>query len=166
MPLQLCRAEPGDEQAVAAVHVCSWQVGYRGLLPRPYLDGLRAADRAARYTFGERWPETVLAVDDERVVGFATVGPAREDDSAGRGELWSLYVHPDRWGEGIGRALLRDARERLVAAGFGSALLWVLSGNDRAVRCYVADGWRPDGGSRQEELWSVLVDEVRYRRRL
>ena len=31
--------------AVARVHVRSWQVGYRGLLPDAYLDGLRAEER-------------------------------------------------------------------------------------------------------------------------
>lgn len=100
MQVRLRRAEPGDEQAVAAVHVRSWQVGYRGLLPKAYLDGLRTEERAARYTFGERWPETVLAVDGERVLGFATTGPARDDDSRGCGGPWAVYVDPERWGEG------------------------------------------------------------------
>jgi hypothetical protein len=38
----LRRAEPADAMEVARVHVRSWQVAYRGLLPDAYLDGLRA----------------------------------------------------------------------------------------------------------------------------
>jgi hypothetical protein len=34
--------------AVAAVHVRSWQVGYRGLVPDNYLDEPRPEDRAGR----------------------------------------------------------------------------------------------------------------------
>jgi hypothetical protein len=45
-------AVPEDALAVARVHVRSWQVGYRGLLPDDYLGKLNAAERAKRYTFG------------------------------------------------------------------------------------------------------------------
>lgn len=38
-------ARTDDALAVAGVHVRSWQVGYRGLLPDAYLDGLRAEER-------------------------------------------------------------------------------------------------------------------------
>ncbi len=166
----LRRAEPGDELAVAAVHVRSWQVAYRGLLPEDYLHDLRPEDRASRYTFGERGrggPRTVLAIDGVRVVGFATTGPARDDDSPGWGELYALYVHPDGWGRGTGRALMLDARERLAGEGFSAVLLWVLVGNQRAQRFYRIDGWSPDGSRRrEEEVHGVPIDETRYRRSL
>ncbi|MHB1536011.1 MAG: hypothetical protein ACYC1D_15655 [Acidimicrobiales bacterium] len=44
----LHRALPGDEDAVAAVHVWSWQTAYRGLVPSEYLDSLNPAERARR----------------------------------------------------------------------------------------------------------------------
>lgn len=37
--------------AVARVHVRSWQVAYRGLIPDGYLDRLCPEDRAVRYDF-------------------------------------------------------------------------------------------------------------------
>jgi len=49
-------AQPADAAAVARVHVRSWQVAYRGLLPDEYLDGLQPEDRAPHYTFGDRGP--------------------------------------------------------------------------------------------------------------
>ncbi|MGH9204942.1 MAG: GNAT family N-acetyltransferase, partial [Acidimicrobiales bacterium] len=49
-------AQAGDKQAVAGVHVRSWQAAYRGLMPDAYLDGLDPDDRAARYTFGSDDP--------------------------------------------------------------------------------------------------------------
>ena len=54
VPVQFRLAVPGDEQAVAVVHVRSWQVAYRGLMPDEYLDGLRPQDRADRYTFADQ----------------------------------------------------------------------------------------------------------------
>lgn len=48
----LLLAELTDAMGVAQVHVRSWQVGYRGLMPDDYLDQLRPEERAAKYTFG------------------------------------------------------------------------------------------------------------------
>jgi ribosomal protein S18 acetylase RimI-like enzyme len=67
-------------------------------------------------------------------------------------------------GRGIGRSLIAHARARLSRQGFAEAVLWVHAGNDRAHRFYRADGWQPDGHQRQEYVWGVLADEVRYHR--
>jgi GNAT superfamily N-acetyltransferase len=165
----LRRAVPGDETAVAGVHVRSWQAAYRGLLPDEYLDGLQPEDRAARYTFGDPNPdrvETVIAVEEAIVRGFATIGPSRDSDLHGSGELFAIYVDPAAWRRGIGRALMTDARDRLTVHGFTEGLLWVLVGNERAERFYPVDGWLRDGSRRLQEVHGVMVDEVRYRRAL
>ena len=159
-------AQPADAAAVAAVHVRSWQVGYRGLLPDEYLDALQPKDRAQHYTFGDpRQPATIVAIEAETICGFATTAPSR-DDQRGTGELLALYVHPERWGLGIGRALLQDALARLRRQGFEQASLWLLVGNERAERFYRIDGWAPDGSRRQDEVWGLTVDEIGYRRSL
>ncbi len=165
----LRQAEPGDEIAVAEVHVRSWQSAYRGLLPDDYLDALEPADRAERYTFAEVGPDrpvTVVAVDEDLVWGFATSGPCHDPALPGAGELYAIYVHPERWGHGVGRALISDARDRLAGRAFSRAVLWVLVGNERAMRFYEADGWSTDGEWRREEVHGIAVDEVRYQRLL
>lgn len=100
------------------------------------------------------------------ISGFATVGPARDPSSGGCGELYALYVRPDRWRHGIGGTLLVYALARLTAAGFTEAILWVLEGNERARRFYRAEGWLPDGAHRRDELLGVAIATIRYRRRL
>lgn len=162
-------AQPADAIAVAGVHVCSWRAAYRGLLPDEYLDGLRPEDRAQRYTFGAlepHEPATIVAIEWGTMCGFATTGPCRDDDRRGSGELMALYADPGCWGLGVGRALLRDARARLVRQGFQEASLWVLAGNERAERFYRIDGWAPDGCRRVDQVWGISVDEIRYRRTL
>lgn len=152
--------------AVARVHVRSWQAGYRGLLLDAYLDGLRPEERAARYSFASenvRDPVTIVAVGDGGICGFATTSPARDLDVPDDGELCALYVDPEWWGRGVGRALLAAARLRLFEMGFRSAVLWLLAGNARADRFYRMDGWMPDGLSRSDIVWGIAVDEVRYR---
>jgi GNAT superfamily N-acetyltransferase len=162
-------AQPGDELQVAQVHVRSWQVGYRGLLPDHYLDQLRPEDRAAHYTFATATPAdpfTLVAVGTSVIRGFATVAPSRDPDLGDYGELFALYVDPDYWGCGIGTALVNAARARLVECGFQRALLWVMAGNVRAHSFYRGDGWSPDGETRTETLWGIEVDSMRYCREL
>lgn len=154
---------------MARVHVRSWQVAYRTLLPADYLDQLRPEDRAEKYDFASldpRKPQTIVAVEEGLIHGFATTAPSRDPDPSGHGELYALYVDPEQWGRGIGVALVSAARTRLFGLGFRNAVLWVLAGNIRAERFYQIDRWAPDGLRRTDTVWGVTVDEVRYQRRL
>ena len=159
-------AVPEDAAAVADVHVRSWQVGYRTLLPDAYLDSLRPQDRLTRYTFGSTdpgLPTTIVATADGVIRGFVTVGPSR-DDGPRNGEVHALYVDPNAWGLGIGRRLILEARTHLSLLGFKAAVLCVLLGNHRAERFYCVDGWLPDGRRRTDGVWGIVVEETSYRR--
>ena len=167
--LRVRPARRGDAAEVAGVHVRSWQVGYRGLLPDDYLDGLRAEDRMDHYAFGATDPDvphTTVALEGGVICGFVTTGRSRDADAMGGGEVLALYVDPGAWNRGVGRRLMAEARDRLSRGGFTGATLWVLAGNDRAQRFYRGDGWEPDGEHRSVEVWGVAVAELRFRRPL
>lgn len=160
-------AVANDKTAVAGVHVRSWQVGYRGLIPENLLGQMRAEDRAAHYKFGAgdtEAPLAIVATEGEDVLGFATLGRSSDVASFNEGEIFALYVDPESWGKGVGRALLLSAHTRLQEMAFTTANLWVLEGNQRAVRFYENNGWSTDGSSREEAVWGVMVKEVRYTR--
>lgn len=162
-------AEPDDAMGAARVHVRSWQAAYRDLLSADYLERLRPEERAQRYNFSPadpRQPATIVAVDAGLIVGFATTAPAHESDAPESGELCALNVDPERWGCGIGAALVSAARARLLGLGFPEAILWAMVGNARADRFYRIDGWRPDGARRTASVWGVTVEELCYRRAL
>lgn len=97
--IHLRAARRGDEDAVARVHVRAWQQAYRGLLPDDYLDQIDPAERASSYTFDEAGTclayTTVVVVGDE-ICGFATTGRCRDADKLEAGELYAIYVHPER----------------------------------------------------------------------
>lgn len=162
-------AVPGDELAVAHVHVRAWQAAYRGVMGDAYLDGLRPQEWARRYEFAgldPAKPRTLVAFEADTVLGFATCSPARDEEARGQGELCALYVEPECWGRGIGRMLVGAARGELSRLGFGRAVLWVIAGNSRAERFYRSDGWTADGVQRIRQLGSVGVSTVRYGRTL
>lgn len=167
--MNLRPAVPDDAMAVARVHVRAWQAAYRGLMPEDYLAALRPEERARRYDFATAdpaRPRTLVAVEADTVLGFATISPARDEDVTDQGELCALYVEPDCWGRGIGQELAAAARGNLYRLGFRKAVLWVVAGNARAQQFYRADGWTPDGLRRAQQLWNVSVDTVRYSRAL
>ncbi|MBV9093965.1 MAG: hypothetical protein JO132_08830 [Streptosporangiaceae bacterium] len=58
------------------------------------------------------------------------------------------------------------ALERLAAAGFEQAILWVLDSNVRARRFYEAGGWSTDGAVKDDDSRGFRMTEVRYRRPL
>lgn len=167
--MKLRPAAPDDALAVARVHVRAWQAAYRGLMPEDYLAGLRPEDRAQRYDFASRdptRPRTLVAVEANTILGFATVSAARDEDAAGHGELCALYIEPDCWGRGFGRALASAARTELHILGFSRAVLWVVAGNSRAEQFYRSDGWTLDELRRPHKVWNITVDTVRYSRAL
>ena len=167
--MEIRLAMPADAIAVARVHVRSWQAAYRDLMPADYLSGLRPEDRAQRYEFGRDdpgKPTTIIAVDAGAVVGLSTVARARDIDVRGYGELCALYVDPDRFGEGIGLALMTEAYDALRTSGFRDAWLWVLSGNERAARFYRRHGWSADGTHRRAAVWGIEIGEIHFRRPL
>lgn len=71
----------------------------------------------------------VVAREEGEILGFAGV----EGDYLG----W-LYVHPDHFGRGIGRALLRAALALIP----GEPWTIVLAGNRPAIRLYESEGFR------------------------
>jgi GNAT superfamily N-acetyltransferase len=106
---------------------------------------------------------TFVAVVEEEIVGFATVGASYSEE--GPGELYAIYVDPSSWGTGAGRALIERAEASLRESGFPSALLWVLAGNERAERFYRSAGWEHDG-EKEDDFQGARVTELRYRKTL
>ena len=161
-------ASVDDAEAVAAVHVRSWQGAYRGLIPDAYLDALSVRRR------GEIWTRILAEADLPRtgafvlqdgleVIGFIHVAPTRDDDlPASTGEVTALYVAPSAWGLGGGRQLLDTAKDNLKTAGFATGALWVLETNLAARRFYEREGWAPDGARKIEERGDWVLLEVRY----
>lgn len=160
-------AAVGDVARIAEIHVASWRAAYAGILPADRLASLdvdeirrwrewRLADRLA--------PRSVTLVVEEggRPVGFADLGPARDDDAPKAGEVYAIYLDPAAWGRGLGAALLRSSEQALTSLGFESAVLWVVEANARARAFYEAMGWLPDGRRAFAAVYDLQVMEVRY----
>ena len=164
-------ARPEDAIAIADVHIASWRGAYKGIIPDAVLDEI-----LNRRDLERRWSRMLIDADppgseallicvDDAVVGFARFGPARDKDSilrGGTGEIYGFYLHPDRWGRGLGRDLMRAVLDDLVERGYAVATLNVLEANDRARLFYERGGWVLDA---EAAPW-YGQPQVRYRMEL
>lgn len=76
---------------------------------------------------------------EDAPVGFASARPTDGDDDVF--SLGRIYVHPDRWGEGIGRRLLATVEAKIERRGGDRVRLVVMADNDRAVGFYESAGY-------------------------
>lgn len=163
-------AHPEDAPGIASVHIASWQVAYRGLLPDTLLDTLSLEQRTQEWReilAMPRGSRTLVCLEADRIVGFVGFGPCRDDDLLQEqvGEVYAIYLLPDCWGKGYGAALLTSALEQLQDQGYQVVTLWVLDGNQRAIRFYERAGFAADGHRQEETLpGGVEVCELHYRR--
>jgi ribosomal protein S18 acetylase RimI-like enzyme len=88
-----------------------------------------------------------LAEEDGRAIGYAMVsetgGQATLQTGTRMAELESLSVLPDARGAGVGRALMTAVHELVHELGAGEVMLYVMDGNDGALRFYERYGMRP-----------------------
>jgi GNAT superfamily N-acetyltransferase len=80
--------------------------------------------------------QVFVAVQDSTIVGFAAVLPRGDGET----ELDGLFVEPNIWRRGIGRALVDRCAEYAIAS--GATVLYVI-GNPHAKGFYAACGFDP-----------------------
>lgn len=163
-------ARPDDADAIARVHVATWQHAYRGLLPDAYLDGLSVDQRRAmwRASIEKGTPAVFVAEDTGGIAGFAAVAPCRDKDAVPDAyEIWAIYVMPAAAGRGIGRDLCAAAGALARSQRAPRLSLWVIADNQAARRFYARVGFVEEPDSRQSfALGGITLDELRYVQRL
>jgi ribosomal protein S18 acetylase RimI-like enzyme len=159
-------ATPEDASSIAEVALRAWEVGFRGIVPAEIDAGLAWNRERVRARLFERDRETdhLVAELDGKVLGYLVLGPSRDRDAPPRvGEIWALYVHPEAWRRGLGRALVRHVLAELREAGCEVVTLWALADSPSARAFYEACGFVHDGATQRREALGNPV-EVRYRR--
>lgn len=121
-----------DAEAIAQIEVETWRATYAGMLPDRVLLGMSERRQTASWVgFLRHRPEDVRVAQTAQgtMIGFGNCGAQRDSAMDYAGEIYTLYVAPDAQGQGTGRQLLLALFARLVATGFGSALVWVVRAN-------------------------------------
>ena len=162
------KAKVEDASGIAFVHVRSWQVAYRGHMPDEFLDGLDVEKRTNMWRELTQHPDKIILVaedNESNIDGFSALGSSRDSDAnPNTAEVSAIYVHPAKWGKGIGRALLSASLDQVRKREFHQVTLWVLEANQRARSFYESFGFIQDGAIKDDDHWKTFaVREVRYR---
>ncbi|KGM08519.1 GNAT family N-acetyltransferase [Cellulomonas carbonis] len=160
-----------DAEQIAAVHIASWREAYAGAVPEEYLARMDVHERATRWQSvlesSARDDIQVWVAEDEEdghVVGFASVGPSRDEDAERTTvEIYTIYLEPAAWGRGVARRLMRTLLEHVPAG--ATVTLWVLSTNERAHHFYRRHGFMADGVERLSPYDHEQLREIRFVRR-
>jgi L-amino acid N-acyltransferase YncA len=154
-----------DAPDIARVYVDSWRESYAGLIPDWVLLGMsyrrlaRAWDRAIR-TAGRDEAILVAESAEHGLVGLGSCGPSRDPALDFSGEVYTLYVHPNNVGQGVGTKLMHALFDKLAEKGKPSAHVWALAQNP-SRHFYKALGGGIVG-TRQGRQWGVAIHEVAY----
>lgn len=158
-------ATSADVLTIAKIHTLSWQQAYAGYVPAEYLNSLTPEDKAPvwKQILDRDDTDVFLAESSGRVLGFASVGPAPDEDAEpGDRCLYTMYLDPEAWGLGVAKELM-TAVESTVPESV-ALTLWVFDKNSRARKFYERHGFKRDGVEKLEEFTGEYLLELRYRK--
>lgn len=159
MTVTLRPATAGDAATVTEIHTLSRESYYGAALDPS--DAARSRFPMWRRLLTAPSVTVMLAELAEEPLGFIA---AREDTAPSVPvELVGLYVHPDRFGQGIGNQLHHWFTDEFASL---PAHLEVWGGNDRAQAFYRQRQWHPTSQSRPGPAGHAFVTWHRYPARL
>jgi GNAT superfamily N-acetyltransferase len=159
-----------DAPAVAALQARAWRTTYAGLLPDETLaldpEATAQAWAAALRAPGDARNRVLIALERNRVVGFAVLSPATDPDCdpVADAELQELVVDPDERGKGHGSRLLQAAVDTMRADCFTRSVTWTMATDDQLRRFLTEAGWGADSAHRELDLdgtGATTVKQVR-----
>jgi GNAT superfamily N-acetyltransferase len=165
-------AQPADAEELARVQLGTWREAYDRILPAEVLAGLDLATTAEQWRQAIEHGRVFVAVEGDWLVGFVSVGPAPDSESAdAKGNpppdastvalVGTLLVEP-RWGRrGHGGRLLAAACQAVRNAGATRGIVWVPEADNASLGFFSRAGWQPDGTVRTLDAGGRPLREVR-----
>ncbi|QMT60994.1 GNAT family N-acetyltransferase [Legionella sp. PC997] len=157
-----------DAEAIAQIHICSWQKMYRDFIPEIILQNLSLKERTQQWHDLIEQEVKVLVMEvHNQIVGFASICPFRDfsaDDTMG--EISAIYLNPEYWRRGLGTQLCLAAISELANQGYKKILLWVFEDNIQARKFYDALGFEATTSTKLAEFYEdgALLKEVLYQK--
>ena len=164
MAINLRLGGPGDVASALSVYERSNLARRRGNWPSR---APRVKQVAAHLRDPASW--FIVGRDGDEDVAMALVSPFRAHRGAGEivpgaAFLNLIYVLSDRWGEGIGGAVLDTVIEEAARRGCEQIHLWTHEGdNERAQRLYLGRGFRRTGLVDRDEAGEQIAEWLHER---
>jgi ribosomal protein S18 acetylase RimI-like enzyme len=139
------KADLEDIPQIRAVGSASWRATYTGIFPDEFIENALEqwwSEALFQRSIPNAAACNLVAEQDGQIVGtlMGTVKPGEE----GQVHLFKLYIHPDHFGQGIGKQLWQAYLQHL-APGVKRADLEVEPQNARAIQFYKRLGFQETG---------------------
>ncbi len=145
-------AEEMDEKG--CIHWQTWHETYKDLMSENYLKNVT---QEKCVEMAHRWPQnTLLLKVDNKIVGFSCYG----ENSDGDGEIIAIYLLSEYQKKRLGYELMKATFDKL--ADKTKVTLWVLEGNEKAVKFYERYGFQFAGIEKHSSVGTEL--QMVYRR--
>ena len=149
------RAGLDDVERLGFLHSGCWRELYPNVLPAEVLAELSPAMMSNLWLKfvqrGGAYEQYVAIVNDE-IVGFAGIGPGREEGYEEAVELYFIYVLPEHRRSGIGKQFIKSIDPHYT---------WLWAGNRDAQTFYKKAKGYPDSVARDGSLFGSPLDEIR-----
>lgn len=161
-------AEKTDVKAMAEVVSSSWKAAYSELISE---DDMKLFANVVRreelFKAGfEKGKLTYVLLCGGAVKGVCSAESYEKDGFSDTAEIDQFYLAPSAIGKGLGSRLMEFVLKEFSDKGFKQAVLFVMEGNERAVRFYERKGFKPDGFFSVCENLSGKNRGIRYIRKL
>jgi GNAT superfamily N-acetyltransferase len=168
--LNIYQASVEDAALLASIHIPSKIAAETGIVSDEHLASLTIESYEQKW---KSWLEEasfdVFIVEAEGApAGFITCGKLRTPPPGSShirpvysAEIMAIYVHPDFWEQGCGRALMQAAARHLKEKKHGGICLWALDKNKKACGFYEKLGGQRCG-KQMIETGGRTVKEVCY----
>jgi RimJ/RimL family protein N-acetyltransferase len=166
-PVTIRPATPADAPDMANVHMRSWEVAYKDIIPAEYIKEKNATRPAMwQNSLAEgKYPHMVIQ-QNGKTVGNICVAPPQDDDvDDSVYELHGIYLHPDWYRRGIGTQAMEFAYDIAKSKGKTVMTLWVFAENANSISFYEKCGFAPDGKTKILECGKPLA-AIRMRKNL
>ena len=131
-------------------------------------DGPASPEHGGRVRAHMENPTAFLLVVEgaEGIVGMAVGMQGLAGDGAGPPirdlcHVGAVFVRPDRWGEGVGGALVDAVLAEARSRGYDRAQLWTNAQNARAHRLYESHGFARTGREGRDDFGETIMHYVR-----
>lgn len=93
-----------DAEAVSALIIHTIRISNTRDYPAELMEELAATETPEHVLQRASWTHFYVAAEGEEIIGCGAIGPywGKEDESS----LFTIFVHPDHQGKGIGRAIV------------------------------------------------------------
>ena len=103
------RLKEEDAQAVSGLIITTIRISNVGDYPTELMEELVKTQTPEHVLERASWTHFYVAEESGEIIGCGAIGPywGREDESS----LFSIFVHPDHQGKGIGRAIVETLEQ-------------------------------------------------------